>query len=178
MLAIWLAARPSGVDLSPRIYYVMGPLLFLVMLIPFTINGLRGAGGVLRQLPREASASTPTRVRTGFLFFLVTLAAVGAGRRRSSAGRAARRRRAAVPDGSTSRRGRHLQRDAVGRAVPRVGARRTRRSSSTTARPTGRSSSCASGFPEAVVVEQANVGLGGGYNAGMRAAARAATSCS
>ena len=40
MLAIWLAAKAVGVDLSPRPYYVMGPLLFLVMLVPFTINGL------------------------------------------------------------------------------------------------------------------------------------------
>ena len=29
-----------GVDLSPRPYYVMGPLLFLVMLVPFTVNGI------------------------------------------------------------------------------------------------------------------------------------------
>ena len=40
VLAIWLAAKAVGVDLSPRLYYVMGPLLFLVMLVPFTINGL------------------------------------------------------------------------------------------------------------------------------------------
>ena len=33
-------AKSVGVDLSPRVYYVMGPLLFLVMLVPFTINGL------------------------------------------------------------------------------------------------------------------------------------------
>src|SRR5262249_3329709 len=38
VLAIWCAGRAVGVDLSPRPYYVMGPLLFLVMLIPFTIN--------------------------------------------------------------------------------------------------------------------------------------------
>ena len=40
VLAIWMAAKAVGVDLSPRVYYVMGPLLFLVMLVPFTINGL------------------------------------------------------------------------------------------------------------------------------------------
>ena len=40
VLAIWLAGKAVGVDLSPRPYYVMGPLLFLVMLVPFTINGL------------------------------------------------------------------------------------------------------------------------------------------
>ena len=37
------SGRPGkavGVDLSPRPYYVMGPLLFLVLLVPFTINGL------------------------------------------------------------------------------------------------------------------------------------------
>ena len=38
--AIWAAAKSVGVDLSPRPFYVMGPLLFLVMLVPFTINGL------------------------------------------------------------------------------------------------------------------------------------------
>src|SRR5262249_31045612 len=40
VLAIWLAGKAVGVDLSPRPYYVMGPMLFLVMLVPFTINGL------------------------------------------------------------------------------------------------------------------------------------------
>ena len=40
VLAIWCAGRAVGVDLSPRPYYVMGPLLFLVMLVPFTVNGL------------------------------------------------------------------------------------------------------------------------------------------
>src|SRR5581483_8804567 len=40
VLAIWLVAKAVGIELSPRPYYVMGPLLFLVMLVPFTINGL------------------------------------------------------------------------------------------------------------------------------------------
>ena len=40
MLAIWMGGKAVGVDLSPRPYYVMGPLLFLVILVPFTINGL------------------------------------------------------------------------------------------------------------------------------------------
>ena len=40
VLAIWCAGKAVGVDLSPRPYYVMGPLLFLVMLVPFTVNGL------------------------------------------------------------------------------------------------------------------------------------------
>ena len=40
VLAIWCTAEAVGIGLSPRVYYVMGPLLFLVMLVPFTINGL------------------------------------------------------------------------------------------------------------------------------------------
>ena len=40
ILAIWAAAKAVGIDLDPRIYYVFGPVLFLVMLVPFTLNGL------------------------------------------------------------------------------------------------------------------------------------------
>ncbi len=40
VLAIWMAGKAVGVELSPRPYYVMGPLLFLVLLVPFTVNGL------------------------------------------------------------------------------------------------------------------------------------------
>jgi len=40
VLGIWLVARAVGVPLSPRPFFVLGPLLFLVMLVPFTVNGL------------------------------------------------------------------------------------------------------------------------------------------
>ena len=40
MLPIWLVGKSVGIDLSPRPYYVMGPILFVVLLAPFTINGL------------------------------------------------------------------------------------------------------------------------------------------
>ena len=39
ILAIWASCKAVGIDLSPRIYYVMGPLFFLVLLVPFTLNG-------------------------------------------------------------------------------------------------------------------------------------------
>jgi uncharacterized protein (TIRG00374 family) len=38
VLAIWLGGEAVGVHLSPRLYFVLGPLLFLVMLVPFTIR--------------------------------------------------------------------------------------------------------------------------------------------
>ena len=40
VLAIWCSGKAVGIEVSPRVYYVMGPLLFVVMLVPFTINGL------------------------------------------------------------------------------------------------------------------------------------------
>ena len=39
-LAIYASGRAVGIDLSPLPYVVLGPLLFLVMLVPFTVNGL------------------------------------------------------------------------------------------------------------------------------------------
>ena len=59
VLAIWLAAKSVGVDLSPRVYYVMGPLLFLVMLVPFTINGL-----AVREAFFVCSSASSTSART------------------------------------------------------------------------------------------------------------------
>jgi len=54
VLAIWAAGKSVGVDLSPRPYYVMGPLLFLVMLVPFTVNGLAVRESFLRLVSRGA----------------------------------------------------------------------------------------------------------------------------
>src|SRR5439155_13874105 len=38
--AIYASGRAVGIHLSPLPYVVLGPLLFLVMLVPFTVNGL------------------------------------------------------------------------------------------------------------------------------------------
>jgi uncharacterized membrane protein YbhN (UPF0104 family) len=74
VLAIWLAGRSVGVDLSPRVYYVMGPLLFLVMLVPFTINGLAVRESFFVSFLTHVSVSAEAAFATGFLFFLVTVA--------------------------------------------------------------------------------------------------------
>ena len=72
VLAIWLAGRAAGVDLSPRIYYVMGPLLFLVMLVPFTINGLAVREAFFVSFLGAVGVDADAAFATGFLFFLVT----------------------------------------------------------------------------------------------------------
>ena len=74
VLAIWSAGKAVGVDLSPRPYYVMGPLLFLVMLVPFTINGLAVREAFFVSFLGQLHVSSDRAFATGFLFFLVTIA--------------------------------------------------------------------------------------------------------
>ena len=73
VLAIWCAGKAVGVDLSPRPYYVMGPLLFLVMLIPFTINGLAVRESFFVSFLGALGVSADQAFSAGFLFFLVTV---------------------------------------------------------------------------------------------------------
>ena len=74
VLAIWSAGKAVGVDLSPRPYYVMGPLLFLVMLVPFTVNGLAVRESFFVSFLAALGVSANAAFATGFLFFVVTIA--------------------------------------------------------------------------------------------------------
>jgi uncharacterized protein (TIRG00374 family) len=74
VLAIWLSAEAVGIDLPPRPYYVMGPLLFLVMLVPFTINGLAVREAFFVSFLGQLGVSADAAFAAGFLFFLVTVA--------------------------------------------------------------------------------------------------------
>jgi hypothetical protein len=74
ILAIWAAGKAVGVDLSPRPYYVMGPLLFLVALIPFTINGLAVRETFFVSFLGALGVDADAAFSAGFLFFFVTIA--------------------------------------------------------------------------------------------------------
>ena len=74
VLAIWSAGKAVGVELSPRPYYVMGPLLFLVTLIPFTISGLAVRESFFVSFLGKLSIAPDPAFAAGFLFFAVTLA--------------------------------------------------------------------------------------------------------
>ena len=80
MLAVWLSGKAVGIDLSPRPYYVMGPLLFLVMLVPFTVNGFAVRESFFVSFLGNLGVSADQAFAAGFLFFVVTilLAAPGA----------------------------------------------------------------------------------------------------
>jgi hypothetical protein len=80
VLAVWLSGKAVGIDLSPRPYYVMGPLLFLVMLVPFTVNGFAVRESFFVSFLGNLGVSADQAFAAGFLFFVITilLAAPGA----------------------------------------------------------------------------------------------------
>jgi glycosyltransferase 2 family protein len=74
VLAIWAAARAVGIELGPRIYYVMGPLFFLVALIPFTLNGIAVREAFFVSFLGSVGVAGEPAFAAGFVFFIVTVA--------------------------------------------------------------------------------------------------------
>jgi glycosyltransferase 2 family protein len=75
ILAIWFCGEAVGLDLSPLVYVILGPLLFLVMLVPFTINGLGVREAFFIAFLGRFDVSADAAFATGFLFYAVTIAA-------------------------------------------------------------------------------------------------------
>ena len=73
VLAVWLSGKAVGIDLSPRPYYVMGPLLFLVMLVPFTVNGFAVRESFFVSFLGNVGVSADQAFAAGFLFFVITI---------------------------------------------------------------------------------------------------------
>ncbi len=73
VLAIWASARAVGIELGVRVYYVMGPLLFLVMLVPFTLNGIAVREAFFVSFLGSLGVGANQAFAAGFLFFFVTL---------------------------------------------------------------------------------------------------------
>jgi uncharacterized protein (TIRG00374 family) len=72
VLSIWAAGKAVGIELGPRIYYVMGPLFFLVLLVPFTVNGLAVREAFFVSFLGSVAVPADQAFAAGFLFFLVT----------------------------------------------------------------------------------------------------------
>jgi glycosyltransferase 2 family protein len=73
ILAIWACARAVGIELGVEVYYVMGPLLFLVMLVPFTLNGIAVREAFFVSFLGSLDVPADQAFAAGFLFFLVTV---------------------------------------------------------------------------------------------------------
>jgi glycosyltransferase 2 family protein len=74
ILTIWLAGRAVGVHLSPLPYFVMGPMFFLVMLAPFTVNGFALREAFFVSFLGQLGIGAEQAFATGFLYFLLSLA--------------------------------------------------------------------------------------------------------
>ena len=72
--AIWLCGEAVGLDVSLLVYVIFGPLLFLVMLVPFTINGLGVREAFFVAFLGRFGVDADAAFATGFLFYAVTVA--------------------------------------------------------------------------------------------------------
>jgi uncharacterized membrane protein YbhN (UPF0104 family) len=73
ILAIYAAGRAVGIHVSPLAYVVLGPLLFLVTLMPFTINGLAVREAFFISFLGRLHIPPDTAFACAFLSFLTLL---------------------------------------------------------------------------------------------------------
>ena len=73
VLAIWCCGAAVGINLSPLVYVIFGPLLFLVMMIPITLNGLGVRESFFVFFLGRFDVDADAAFAAGFLFFAVTL---------------------------------------------------------------------------------------------------------
>jgi len=73
-VSIWLCGLAVGVDVSPLVYVILGPLLFLVMMVPFTINGLGVREAFFVAFLGRFGVDADAAFATGLLFFAVSIA--------------------------------------------------------------------------------------------------------
>jgi uncharacterized protein (TIRG00374 family) len=71
--AIYASGRAVGIHLSLLPYVVLGPLLFLVMLVPFTVNGLGVREAFFVSFLGNLNVPADPAFACGFLFFVMTV---------------------------------------------------------------------------------------------------------
>jgi glycosyltransferase 2 family protein len=71
--AIYASGRAVGIHLSLLPYVVLGPLLFLVMLVPFTVNGLGVREAFFVNFLGRLVVPPDQAFACGFLFFIMTI---------------------------------------------------------------------------------------------------------
>ena len=73
VLAIYASGRAVGIHLGVLPYVVLGPLLFLVMLVPFTVNGIGVREAFFVSFLGKLSVGHDAAFACGFLFFVMTI---------------------------------------------------------------------------------------------------------
>ena len=74
VVAIWLCGEAVGADVSPVVYVILGPLLFLVQMIPFTLNGLGVREAFFVVFLGRFDVPEDVAFAAGFLFYAVSIA--------------------------------------------------------------------------------------------------------
>ncbi len=73
VVAIYASGRAVGIHLSLLPYVSLGPLLFLVMLVPFTVNGIGVREAFFVSFLGKLGVPADVAFACGFLFFVMTL---------------------------------------------------------------------------------------------------------
>ena len=74
VIGIWLCGEAVGADVSPVVYVILGPLLFLVQMIPFTLNGLGVREAFFVLFLSRFDVPQDVAFAAGFLYFTISIA--------------------------------------------------------------------------------------------------------
>lgn len=74
VIGIWLCGEAVGADVSPVVYVILGPLLFLVQMIPFTLNGLGVREAFFVLFLGRFDVPQDVAFAAGFLYFAISIA--------------------------------------------------------------------------------------------------------
>ena len=74
IVGIWLCGEAVGVDVSPLVYFILGPLLFLVQMVPITLNGLGVREAFFVEFLARFDVPVDAAFAAGLLFYAVTIA--------------------------------------------------------------------------------------------------------
>jgi len=74
VIAIWLCGEAVGIEVSPIVYIILGPLLFLVQMIPFTLNGIGVREAFFVGFLDRFDVAPEAAFAAGFLYYAVSIA--------------------------------------------------------------------------------------------------------
>ncbi|MGH3015543.1 MAG: lysylphosphatidylglycerol synthase transmembrane domain-containing protein [Gaiellaceae bacterium] len=74
VIAIWLCGEAVGIEVSPLVYIILGPLLFLVQMIPFTLNGIGVREAFFVGFLGRFDVPPEAAFAAGFLYYAVSIA--------------------------------------------------------------------------------------------------------
>lgn len=102
VLALWSSGKAVGIDVSPRPYFIMGPLLVLLVLVPFTVSGLGVRESFFVSFLGQLSVGANQAFSAAVVFFVVLLVAAVPGLVIWSVEAFGRRAHARAADGAAS----------------------------------------------------------------------------